>query len=157
MSWRAMQLLHHGQGLSFGGRGGCVLCGYSSWTVNSTAVSWNFSLVADSRTQPGCRLWNYAPRVVTEKAWLQVYEKKLEDKSCFCCQDAAQTFNNFSIDFYKNIKNSINITILQNSCGFCTFCLKKSISIKPSQRYLKLFEYYCMCCSTFVFVFQKGI
>lgn len=47
---------------------------------NSTAISWNFTLAADSRTHPGCRLRNYAPRVVTEQARLQVYEKKLEDK-----------------------------------------------------------------------------
>lgn len=154
MSWRAMWLLHQGQGLSSGGR--CFM-----WVQfldsNSTAISWNLSLVADSWTQPGCRLWNYALRVVIQQAWLQVHEKKLADKSCFCCQDATQTFNNFSIDFYKNIKNSINITILQNSCGFCTFCLKKSNSIKPPRRYLKWFEYYCTRCSTFVFVFQKGI
>lgn len=58
--------------------------------------------------------------------------------SCSCSQDATQAFNNFSIDFYKNIKKSINRTVLQNSCGFCTFCLKKVKFYKTPPQVFKI-------------------
>lgn len=121
---------------------------------NSTAILWNLSLATDSWTRSGCKLWNYPLCVIIEQAWLQVYEKKLVDKSCFCCQDAMQAFNNFSIDFYKNIKNSINITILQNSCGFLYILFKKVKFYKTPLKVFKIIwvllhvlQYICICLS----------